>query len=270
MDKSAAGIGLQGSVWMTVGGENLGGAGRVALLGAIAECGSITQAAKAVKMSYKAAWDAIDAMNNLAGEPLVERLAGGKGGGGTRLTQRGRQLVDNFRIIEREHERYLRQLGSQAEGIADDLLLIRRMAMKTTARNQFLGKVAELKSGAVNDEVILELPGGQRIVAVITQGSSDSLGLAPGVEAFALIKASSIILVADGEGARFSARNQLAGTVTRVQTGAVNTEVVLDLPRGGTIAAIITNQSASEMAIAIGSKLTAMFKASSVILGVPA
>ena len=142
--------------------------------------------------------------------------------------------------------------------------------MKTTARNQFLGKVAELKSGAVNDEVILELPGGQQIVAVITQGSSDSLGLAPGVEAFALIKASSIILVAEGEGARFSARNQLAGTVTRVQTGAVNTEVVLDLPRGGTIAAIITNQSASEMAIAIGSKLTAMFKASSVILGVPA
>ena len=100
---------------MTVGGENLGGAGRVELLGAIAECGSITQAAKLVKMSYKAAWDAIDAMNNLAGEPLVERLTGGKGGGGTRLTPRGRQLVDNFRIIEREHARYLRQLrGNRA------------------------------------------------------------------------------------------------------------------------------------------------------------
>ena len=268
MDKAE--IGLQGSVWMTVGGEHLGGAGRVALLGAIAECGSITQAAKAVKMSYKAAWDAIDAMNNLAGEPLVERLTGGKGGGGTRLTQRGRQLVDNFRIIEREHARYLRQLGSQAEGIADDLLLIRRMAMKTTARNQFLGKVTELKQGAVNDEVTLELPGGQQIVAVVTQGSSASLGLAPGAEAFALIKASSIILVADSAGARFSARNQLAGTVTRVQTGAVNTEVVLDLPRGGTIAAIITNQSSADLGIAIGSSVTAIFKASSVILGVPA
>jgi len=271
LDKSAAAeIGLQGSVWMTVGGEHLGGAGRVELLGAIAECGSITQAAKLVKMSYKAAWDAIDAMNNLAGEPLVERLTGGKGGGGTRLTQRGRQLVDNFRIIEREHARYLRQLGSQAEGIADDLLLIRRMAMKTTARNQFLGKVAELKQGAVNDEVRLELPGGQHIVAIVTQGSSASLGLVPGAEAFALIKASSIILVADSAGARFSARNQLAGLVTRVQTGAVNTEVVLDLPRGGTIAAIITNQSSTELGIEIGSKVTAIFKASSVILGVPA
>src|SRR5450830_980843 len=197
-------------------------------------------------------------------------LDGGKGGGGTRLTQRGRQLVDNFRIIEREHARYLRQLGSQAEGIADDLLLIRRMAMKTTARNQFLGKVAQLKTGAVNDEVILELPGGQHIVAIVTQGSSASLGLAVGVEAFALIKASSVILVADSEGARFSARNQLLGSVTRVQTGAVNTEVVLDLPGGGTIAAIVTNQSSSDLGITEGGKLTAIFKASSVILGVPA
>lgn len=268
MDKAE--IKLEGSVWMTVGGEQLGGAGRVALLGAIAEHGSITQAARAVKMSYKAAWDAIDAMNNLAGEPLVERLAGGKGGGGTRLTRRGRQLVDNFRLIEIEHARYLRQLGSQAEGIADDLLLIRRMAMKTTARNQFLGQVAELKAGAVNDEVTLALPGGQRIVAIVTRDSCESLGLASGVEAFALIKASSIILVLDGDGARFSARNQLAGKVTRVQKGAVNTEVVLELPGGGTIAAMITNQSCAEMGLAVGSVVTAMFKASSVILGVPA
>ena len=68
-------IELGGSIWMTVGGENLGGAGRIALLAHVAECGSITHAAKAMKMSYKAAWDAIDTMNNLAGEPLVERAA---------------------------------------------------------------------------------------------------------------------------------------------------------------------------------------------------
>src|SRR5699024_6697227 len=138
------------------------GPGRVALLASIAECGSITQAAKAIKMSYKAAWDAIDSMNNLAGEPLVERLTGGKGGGGTRLTRRGAQLVANFRIIEREHRRFVDQLSlqAQAEGIADDFLLIRKMNMKTSARNQFLGKVTQVKRGAVNDEVELEVVGG--------------------------------------------------------------------------------------------------------------
>ena len=84
---------LHGSLWLTVGGERFGGEQRIALLASIAECGSISQAAKAIGMSYKAAWDAIDSMNNLAGEALVERLAGGKGGGGTRLTSRGAQLV---------------------------------------------------------------------------------------------------------------------------------------------------------------------------------
>ena len=91
-------IELGGAVWMTVGGENLAGTSRMALLAQIAQSGSITHAAKAVKMSYKAAWDAIDTMNNLAGEPLVERVTGGKGGGGTVLTRRGTQLVENFSL----------------------------------------------------------------------------------------------------------------------------------------------------------------------------
>src|SRR5687768_12507209 len=107
MEQDNKEIALNGSVWMTVSGEKLGGSGRVELLAGIGERGSITQAAKAVGMSYKAAWEAIDAMNNLAGEPLVERLAGGKGGGGTRLTARGAQLVAHFRLIEQVHQEFV-------------------------------------------------------------------------------------------------------------------------------------------------------------------
>jgi molybdate transport repressor ModE-like protein len=108
---------------MTVGGVNLGGPGRIALLAKIAECGSITQAAKAIRMSYKAAWDAIDAMNNLAGEPLVERLAGGKGGGGTRLTARGEQLVANF-SADRTRAPEFRQTPGRTRGRHRRRLLI--------------------------------------------------------------------------------------------------------------------------------------------------
>ncbi len=263
-------IELKGTIWMTVGGANLGGPGRVELLARIAECGSITQAAKAMKMSYKAAWDAVDAMNNLAGEALVERLSGGKGGGGTRLTARGEQLVANFRLIEQEHRRFIGQLSHQAEGITDDYLLIRRMSMKTSARNQFLGTVSRLKQGAVNDEVEIEIPGGIRVVAIVTRESSDSLGLQPGSEAFALVKSSSIIIVTEPRDARFSARNQLLGTVTRVHPGAVNTEVVIELPGGNTIAAIVTNESSQRLELAPGKAVTAIFKASSVIVAIPA
>ena len=269
MQPKSQAIELHGSVWMTVGDENFGGKGRIGLLASIAEHGSITQAAKAIKMSYKAAWDAIDTMNNLAGEPLVERLTGGKGGGGTRLTKRGDQLVANFHIIEREHQHFIAQLARQAEGIADDFLLIRRMTMKTSARNQFLGVVTQLKTGAVNDEVELEIAHGHKIVAIITHASAESLGLKVGASAFALIKASSILVVTDAEGAKFSARNFLQGTVSRLQTGAVNTEVVIDLIGGGSVAAIITNESSKNLGLAVGGAASAIFKASSVILGVP-
>lgn len=263
-------IELRGSVWMTVGNESLGGPGRIDLLDRIAAFGSITQAAKAAGMSYKAAWDAIDTMNNLAGEPLVERLAGGRGGGGSRLTRRGERLVANFRLIAHEHRQFVDRLSRQAEGMADDLLLMRRMRMKTSARNQFAGRVIALRKGTVNDEVELEITGGERIVAVITSESTANLGLAPGVEAFALIKASSVVLLTDDHGARLSARNRLAGTVSRVHAGTVNTEVIMRLSGGETLAAIVTNVSADHLGVAIGQRVDAIFKASSVIVGVAA
>lgn len=272
MDKPAKtqAIELRGSIWMTVGGENLGGPGRITLLSQIAECGSITQAAKAMKMSYKAAWDAIDGMNNLAGEPLVERLSGGKGGGGTHLTRRGEQLVENFKLIEREHRRFVDQLSQQSEGLVDDFLLLRSMSMKTSARNQFLGRVTALQRGAVNDELELEIAGGQKIVAIITHESTDELGLCLGAPAFALVKSSSIIVITDDAGAKFSARNRLSGTIARLQPGAVNTEVVIELAAGSAIAAIITNDSANALGLKVGAPAAGLFKASSVIVGVPA
>jgi molybdate transport system regulatory protein len=264
------GIGLDGLIWMTVGGENLGGPGRIALLAKIGECGSITQAAKAIGMSYKAAWDAIDAMNNLAGEPLVERVAGGKGGGGTRLTARGAQLVANFGLIEREHRGFVERLSQHAAGIADDVRLVRRMSMRTSARNQFSGTVTRIARGAVNDEVELAVAGGHAIVAIVTHESVDNLGLQVGSEAFALVKSSSIILVSGTDTARYSARNRLAGTIARVEAGAVNTEVVIDLAGGGSVAAIVTRESSESMGLAVGDQAAAIFKASSVIVGVPA
>jgi molybdate transport system regulatory protein len=209
-------------------------------------------------------------MNNLAGEPLVERLAGGKGGGGTRLTARGEQLVANFRLIEREHREFVQRLGQHAGGIADDYLLVRKMSMRTSARNQFSGTVTQIKRGAVNDEVALDVAGGHAIVAIVTHESVDNLGLQVGSEAFALVKSSSIILVTGDDTAHYSARNRLAGTIARVEPGAVNTEVVIDLAGGGTVAAIVTRDSSESMGLAVGGRAAAIFKASSVILGVPA
>ena len=257
-------------VWLSLDGHNLAGARRVALLAEIARVGSITQAAKSVGLSYKGAWNAIDDMSNLAGEPLLERTVGGKGGGSTRLTPRGEKLVHNFELIRAEHARFVERLNRKAQGLTDDYSLMESIAMKTSARNQFAGTVHAVRSGAINDEIELKVIGGLRIVATVTRESRNDLGLEIGTRAFALVKASSILLMVEAGDVRLSARNQLVGTVTRVLPGAVNTEVVLELPRGGSVAAVITNQSVKALGLAKGSAATAVFKASSVILGVAA
>jgi molybdate transport system regulatory protein len=268
--KRAAALGVQAELELHRGGQSIAGARRVQLLAEIDRAGSLTHAARAVGLSYKGAWDAIEQMTNLAGAPLVERTVGGKGGGRTALTARGQQLVRNFTLLQAEHARFVERLNRRAVDLAGDRALMENLAMQTSARNQFAGLVKRVRVGAVNDEVVLEVIGGLRIVATVTAASRKSLGLKLGTPAFALVKASSVMLMTGGDAVRLSARNQLTGTVARVSRGAVNSEVVLELPGGGAIAAIVTVPSVASLGLAAGGQATALFKASSVIVGVSA
>ena len=267
---SAEPLELGGELWLRAGSRTLGGAARIALLAAIGDTGSITRAAKSVGISYKAAWEAVDTMNNLAGEPLVLRSTGGKGGGGTVLTPRAVSLIDAFRVIEREHRRFIGAASAAVAGFDVDWAMIRRIGMKTSARNQMLGTVASIQRGAVNDQVSLTLPGGQAIVAVLTHESTEALGLAVGADACALVKASWIMLAVDdgGPALKLSARNQLHGVVETIKRGAVNSEATLALDGGGTLTAVVTNDSVDALGLAAGRRTIALFKASSVILAV--
>jgi molybdate transport system regulatory protein len=124
-----------------------------------------------------------------------------------------------------------------------------------------------LTPGAVNAEVVLDLGGGSSVTAIITNASAKHLDLAVGKEACALIKASWVIVTTE-KGLKTSARNQYAGKVKEVKTGAVNSEVIIDLPGGQSLAAIITNESASHLGLKPGVEATALIKASHVILAV--
>jgi molybdate transport system regulatory protein len=268
--RAGAKLDVRGAVWLEMHGAALGGSQRIALLRAVADEGSITHAAKACGISYKAAWDAIDAMNTLAGEPLVERSAGGRGGGSTRLTARGQRLVERFEQIDAAHARFLKLLDEQSLDLDQPFSLLEVLNMKTSARNQFVGTVSAMRLGAVNDEVEIALPGGARIVAVITHESAQGLGLRTGMKAIALVKSSSIIVATDLEGARLSTRNQLKGVISAVTPGAVNAEVLIDIDGGGSVAAIVTEGSVKALGLAKGVRATALFKATSVIVAVTA
>lgn len=140
--------------------------------------------------------------------------------------------------------------------------------MKLSARNVLLGTVSGITKGAVNAEVSLTLKAGTPVVAVVTNASVDNLGLAVGKEAHVIVKASSIIIGTDLHDAKVSARNIICGTVVKVIEGPVSTEVDVEIGGGNTLSAVITRESARNLGIKEGGHACALFKASSVILGV--
>jgi molybdate transport system regulatory protein len=140
--------------------------------------------------------------------------------------------------------------------------------MKISARNQLAGQVAKVTKGAVNAEVDLVLNGGETVVAIITNSSVDNLGLAAGKNAYAIIKASEVMIGKGLEKGKMSARNVLAGDVAAVHDGAVNSEIVVRLPGGSEIVSTITKESVHSMALKTGDKVSAIVKASNVMVGI--
>ena len=242
------------------------GLDRVALVEAVAELGSITAAAARLGISYRGAWEAIQALNNLFDGPLIEASPGGKAGGAAVVTARGRQVVTAFRRVQIEIDAAMAKLeGHLADAPAHDLFW--SLGMRTRARNALRGVIAHISGGEVNSEVTLRLGDGVDITAIVTKRSVEELQLAPGKAAIALIK-SSFVILAKGEGVRTSARNQIAGTVSSREDGAVNSEIGVDIGGGKTLTAAITLESAKALAIAVGEPITALIKAPHVILAV--
>lgn len=248
------------------------GATRIRLLEAIDKHGSISRAAPRVPLSYKAAWDALDDLNNLADFPVIERSVGGAGGGGTRLTDYGRKLVAMFRAIEREYEGVVDQMYARADetGAIDAAAfqrLLRRISLRTSARNQFACRVTRVVPSPVSAQVYLALDGDCELQALVTRDSVDTLGLNPGAEVMALVKAQAVFLLA-AHGLRTSVSNHLTGIVSRIRPGAVNSEVTVDVPLRHTrhVTAVLTSESVDALELKVGAPVTAAFQASSVIL----
>lgn len=142
--------------------------------------------------------------------------------------------------------------------------------MKISARNVFEGTVSAVVDGKVNAEVEITLPGGDKIVAIVTEGSIDSLGLAVGQAVTAFVKAPWVMLLSGESGVKFSARNQLTGCVESVSKGAVNSEVSIQLAGGTRVYSVVTNEAVMELGLKPGVTATALIKASHIVLGVPA
>lgn len=259
---------VQAPLWMQKNDQRFLADKRIHLLEQIAVHGSLSTAAKAAGLSYKAAWDALNAMNNLAERPLTVAATGGAGGGGTRLTDEGRKVVLMFRAIEREHLNSLARLEKTLGDVDYYLPLLQRISMRISAKNVFSGTVCEIVRDISVAQVVLELKSGNKITAVVSNDSVDALTLTVGVSAYALVKASSVMIAKEPGGLSISAKNLIRGHISKITESAVLGEVVLAIGAGETITATITDGSVKKLALQEGDEVWAVIKATSVIIGV--
>ena len=237
---------------------------RIALLQHIAEQGSITRAAKSAGLSYKAAWDAIDELNNLAQKPLVERIVGGKGGGGARLSIEGERVLRLYQKLQALQAQVL-----EAAEDASDLHLLGRLMLRTSARNQLHGKVTAIEPQGRNDLIRLEVAEGLIVDAQITHDSTERLELKIGTEVVALIKAGWLDVL-EIDSAETPGNNCLKGTIEKVLDADDGpSEVRIILPNGLTLCALDEPEHLQALGLTCGKPVRVEFSPSRVLLGTP-
>jgi molybdate transport system regulatory protein len=212
--------------------EVLGGGStdkRIDILRRIGEGGSISEAARRAGVSYKAAWQAIETLGNLAGTPMVAKAVGGSGGGGAMLTAAGQRVLDAAAMLHKARADVMAALEPGARGVPGGSGLA-AMALRTSMRNQFPCLVSTLRSVEGVSRIGLQLPGGGLLHARITRESSQLLQLETGMPVLALCKATAVRVASRID--RAEAVNLVQGHVIRASRSVGGGEVTLQLDGG--------------------------------------
>jgi len=173
-----------GKIWIEHQGKPILGKGGAEILKEIEAQQSLTKAAEKLGMSYRYVWNYVQKIHKAIGETVVETFKGGKtGGGGARLTDVGRVLL----------EEYVRLEGCLGEFLAcTNSVEVRRMRL--SARNQFKGKIVSVEKGVITAKVKVEVKVPVTVTAVITKEAVEDLGLKVGDEVSAIVKSTEIMI----------------------------------------------------------------------------
>lgn len=232
---------------------------RLDLLRRVGECGSISQAARDAGVSYKAAWQAIDMLSNLAGVPVVAKAVGGAGGGGAHLTAAGRQLLQAGAAMARSREQVLARLAARPQPGA-----LAALGLRTSMRNQMPCTVAAVRVHGPLVRVGLALPDGSQLASRITAESAELLGLAPGLEVLALCKATAVRVERTATVAAAAGVNQLAGRAVRVSRGDAGDEVAAQVGPLG-----LVGFAAPRSGLRAGSRVALRLDEAAVVIALP-
>ncbi|MBG6241223.1 MAG: molybdenum-dependent transcriptional regulator [Candidatus Symbiopectobacterium sp. Dall1.0] len=229
---------------------------RIELIKQIRHTGSISQGAKLAGISYKSAWDAINEMNQLAEQTIVERMTGGKGGGGATLTRYGERLIQLYDLLAQIQQKAFDVLQDDNLPLDSLLAAIARFSLQTSARSR----------DAVQQHLSVLLADGKTAVNVLlTQQSAERFGLNEGKEVLVLIKAPWIA-VYDAVATRPQSDNELTGTVSSLEAGQDSSKVLIALASGETLCATVPNEQVTQQKLRVGMAVTACFNADRAIV----
>ena len=231
---------------------------RMDILRRIGEVGSISEAARGAGVSYKAAWQAVYTLSNLAGTPLLDRTVGGSGGGGAVLTLAGQQLLGVAASLHAMRQQVIEQHAASAGPVA---LRVAGLSLQTSMRNQLPCTLVAIKKQGRAVRALLQLADGSSLASRITKESAELLGLVPGITLLALAKATAVQVVAE-DATPAAAHNALRGQVARIARASSGDEVVLTL--GGGLQ--LVGFSAPELRLQRGAGAMALFDESAVVL----
>jgi molybdate transport system regulatory protein len=208
---------------------------RIDILRRIGQVGSISEAARGAGVSYKAAWQALETLTNLAGIPLVDKAVGGTGGGGAVLTAAGQQVLQAAQAMAEARRQVLDQLATASNAPGRAVL-----ALRTSMRNQFPCTVTAITKKAGFVRVALTAKGGTVFHSKITSASAELFELHPGQQVLVLCKATAVQIQTS---TREKNKNVIHGIVVRKSRGSASGEVNLLVEPGITIVGFVEQLS---------------------------
>lgn len=254
---------MDGRFWLTKDGKAFLGAGRVELLKKIDEAGSIHGASKAIKMSYKAAWDMLKDMNELAIKPILEKQTGGKGGGGTKLTPYAYELIEIYEKFSDLHRKFINRFKEAGDDPEKLQTILNRTFLTTSARNQFLCNVTNITSNDVSSVIMLAYKEKTIFRSIITTKSLQNMNISASQNIYAIIKANDIKITAIKNN---SEENVIKGTISYINKNGLSCEIGLKTDDGFMLIAL--NNMGETSDLIEGMEAYGVFKSENVLMGI--
>ncbi|MDR2341833.1 MAG: TOBE domain-containing protein [Campylobacteraceae bacterium] len=250
---------VESSIWINSKKRPFIGKGRIELLKHIHKTGSLSKAARVMKISYKSAWDTISDINKTSGSTLVRGAVGGKNGGGSFLTPAAHLYINIYDKIYEGQKQFF-DLIEKHMGNYDELMkFLARNSLRTSARNQLHGKIVDLQKEDIMSIVKIDVNGVEFNVLITTK-SVEELGLKKDSLAWLIFKTSWVEIINDSK----KDENVFEAVVRYVDKENKAAEITLELNNG----IVLVSSSNAQYIPAKDDKVKIHVDKSNIIIGV--